>query len=175
MCDLPFCFIYYASVLVSRYYQSLHMVGKITIHLNRYYVCLPVHSVVYFLHMLLKPSRLQRHGWPLPLLRPGKDELSTGHSGVLLKTLTFDLLLVMHHQDEFCIPCRSQKMNDRPVQGSRGAAIDLHFLFRAKGSGRWLGSMCYYFCLPRRSSGAPDSAPLCVLPSAPLTHACVRT
>lgn len=61
----------------------------------------------------------------------------------------------MLRQDECCIPCRSQKMNDRLMQSCSRAAINLHFLFRVKGIGLWLENMCYRLCLPRRSSETP--------------------
>lgn len=39
----------------------------------------------------------------------------------------------MLHQDEGCIPCRSQKINAWLMQTFSSAAINLHFLCRAKG------------------------------------------
>lgn len=68
----------------------------------------------------------------LSLLESCEDELSTGLSRVVLKALTSDPLLLMLHEDERYIPCRSHKTNDRLMQSFSWAAINLHFLFGAK-------------------------------------------
>lgn len=109
---------------------------------------------MYFTHQM---SLVWMHHYPFVILKSCEDELCTGLSSVVLEDLTSDPLLLMLHQDECCIPCRSQKTNDWPVQSFSRAAINLHFLFRAKGIGHWLENMCYRLCLPRRSSGSPDS------------------
>lgn len=89
----------------------------------------------------LDNSNIMHQVHPFVFLKCCADELSTGLSSVVLKALTFDLLFLMLRQYERCIPCRSQKTNDGLTQSFSRAAINLHFLFRAKGICHWLGTI----------------------------------
>ncbi|TNN53981.1 hypothetical protein EYF80_035805 [Liparis tanakae] len=72
-----------------------------------------------------------------------EDGPSAGLCSVVLKALTSDPLLLTLHRDERCVPCRSQKTNEGRTPSFSRAGINLHFLPRAKGTGRRLETMCY--------------------------------